>query len=628
MFRTHLLGPLSAVLLLSASYAQEPAPLITNIEHRHTISLNGDWHVIVDPYDAGSNGYRGPVEAKNTYFANARPKSKRDLVEYSFDKSPTLKVPGDWNSQWPQLFFYEGTVWYEREFEYHPQGDKQVFLYIGAANYAVRIGINGTIVCSHEGGFTPFNCNITRLVRDGENSLVISVNNTRRPDAVPTVMTDWWNYGGITRDVKLVEVPYYGFICDYSLQFQRGTPNRLVGRVQISRLPPSISPTEGGMHRDPQFIGIAVSISIPELKIAKTVTTEPHGNAEFEIPVGKVELWSPENPKLYDVEISSGNDTIQDRIGFRTIEVRGKDILLNGKPIFLRGVSIHEEAPYRSSRAYSEEDARTLLGWAKELGANFVRLAHYPHNENMLRIADRLGLLVWSEVPVYWGIDWQNPATLANAEAQLRDSITRDRNRASIIIWSVGNETPVTEPRTKFMHEMVATARRLDSTRLISAALQVQHREGATRVIDDPLGADLDVLGCNEYIGWYEGTADDADNASWKTPYNKPLIISEFGADAKYGFHGDKDTRFTEEFQANVYEHQIRMLDRIDFLRGTSPWILMDFRSPRRQLPGIQDYYNRKGLISDKGEKKKAFYVLQKWYEQEASSQLTVPSSQ
>jgi beta-glucuronidase len=420
-------------------------------------------------------------------------------------------------------------------------------------------------------------------------------------------MTDWWNYGGLTRDVELVKVPQE-FVQDYSLQVERGTRQRITGWVKLSAK--SAGP---------------ITVRIPELSIQQSAEPDESGIAKFTFEVAHLQPWSPENPKLYDVEISTATDSVKDQIGFRTIEVRGKDILLNGKPVFLRGVSIHEEAPYRSGRAYSEEDARTLLGWAKELGANFVRLAHYPHNENMLRMADRMGLMVWSEVPVYWGIDWENPSTLANAEAQLTDSITRDRNRASIIIWSVGNETPVTEPRTQFMRAMVATARKLDSTRLVSAALQVQHSEGSTRVIDDPLGADLDVLGCNEYIGWYEGTADDADKAAWKTPYDKPLIISEFGAGAKYGLHGDPDTRFTEEFQANVYEHQIKMLDRIDFLRGTTPWILMDFRSPRRLLPGIQDYYNRKGLLSENGEKKKAFYILQKWYQEKAGSR--VPSS-
>lgn len=608
MFRRLIVAIIPA-LLAGIGHAQQPSPLITNVANRKTISLNGDWHVIVDPYDSGANSYRGPANAKDTFFANAHPKNKHDLVEYNFDKSPTIKVPGDWNSQTSQLFFYEGTVWYERTFQYHPDGSR-VFLYVGAANYASRVGVNGTIVCSHEGGFTPFNCEITSLLHDGENFVVISVNNKRQRDAVPTLMTDWWNYGGLTRDVELLEVPQ-SFVQDYSLQLGRGTPQRITGWVKLA-----------GHSAGP------VTVRIPELSLQESIDSDASGLATFSFNVSNIQPWSPENPKLYDVEISAATDTVKDQVGFRTIEAHGKDILLNGKPIFLRGVSIHEEAPYRSGRAWSGEDARTLLGWAKELGANFVRLAHYPHNENMLRTADRMGLMVWSEVPVYWGIDWGNPSTLANAEAQLTDSITRDRNRASIIIWSVGNETPVTEPRTKFMRQMVVTARKLDSTRLISAALQVQHSEGSARVIDDPLGADLDVLGCNEYIGWYEGTADDADKASWKTAYNKPLIISEFGADAKYGFHGDTDTRFTEEFQANVYEHQIKMLDRIDFLRGTSPWILMDFRSPRRLLPGIQDYYNRKGLISDKGEKKKAFYVLQKWYREKAGSQSPDPNPQ
>jgi beta-glucuronidase len=610
MFRT--LGFALVILLFPlVTLAQVPAPLIANIEHRKTISLNGDWHAIVDMYDSGYNGYRGPVDPKSTFFANAKPKTKRDLVEYDFEKSATLKVPGDWNSQWPQLFFYEGTVWYERTFEYHPNSQHRIFLYVGGANYESRLGVNGTIVCAHQGGFTPFNCEVTSQLRDGQNFVVISVNAKRQRDAVPTVMTDWWNYGGLTRDVQLVEVQQQ-YVQNYSLQLEKGSPQRITGWVQLgTHLPRESSPTETKP--------IPVTISIPELDLTKTGQTDASGRAVFDIPVTGLKLWSPEQPKLYTVRISIPSDSIEDEIGFRTIEVRGKDILLNGNPVFLRGVSIHEEAPFRSGRAYNDDDAKALLGWVKELGGNFVRLAHYPHNEHMLRMADRMGLMVWSEVPVYWGIDWENVATLANAKNQLSESITRDRNRASVVIWSVGNETPVTDPRTKFMREMVKAARSLDSTRLISAALQVQHTNGSTRVIDDPLGEDLDVLGCNEYIGWYEGTAEDADKAEWKTPYNKPLVMSEFGADAKYAFHADSDTRFSEEFQQNVYEHQLKMLSRIDFLRGTSPWILMDFRSPRRLLPGIQDYYNRKGLVSDKGEKKKAFYVLQKWYQEKST---------
>jgi beta-glucuronidase len=598
MLRNSGLAVLLVFLFSATTYSQAPAPLITNVEHRNTISLNGDWHAIADMYDSGYNGYRGPVDPKNTFFANAKPKSKRDLVEYDFEKSATLKVPGDWNSQWPQLFLYEGTVWYERTFKYHLNSGSRVFLYVGGANYESRVGVNGTIVCAHSGGFTPFNCEVTSLLHDGDNFVVISVNAVRKRDAVPTVMTDWWNYGGLTRDVELVEVPQ-SFVQDYSLQLERGSTGKISGWVKVD--------DKSGARQ-------SVRVLIPELAVEKTVEVGDSGVANFEFETKGLQLWTPENPKLYGVEIDLGTEKLKDEIGFRTIEARGKDILLNGKPVFLRGVSVHEEAPFRSGRAHSDEDAKTLLGWVKELGGNFVRLAHYPHNEHMLRMADRMGVMVWSEVPVYWGIDWENAATMANAKNQLTESISRDRNRASIVIWSVGNETPVTEPRTKFMREMVKTARVLDSTRLISAALQVQHSNGTTRVLDDPLGADLDVLGCNEYIGWYEGTAEDADKATWKTPYDKPLVMSEFGADAKYGYHADAETRWSEEFQENVYQHQLKMLDRIDFLRGTSPWILMDFRSPRRLLPGIQDYYNRKGLVSDKGEKKKAFYVLQKWY--------------
>jgi beta-glucuronidase len=256
-----------------------------------------------------------------------------------------------------------------------------------------------------------------------------------------------------------------------------------------------------------------------------------------------------------------------------------------------------------------------LLEWAKELGCNFVRLAHYPYNETMIRLADRMGLIVWEEVPVYWGIAWENPSTLENAEEQLRDVIARDHNRASIGLWSLSNETPISPSRTEFLKTMAAYARTLDDTRLITSAMNHPEKTGPDiRSLNDPLGQYLDVLGLNEYLGWYEGRPEDADHTEWKTAYDKPLIMSEFGGGAVYGKHGDADTRFSEEYQANLYEHQLKMLRRIPSLAGMSPWVLMDFRSPRRPLAGIQDYHNRKGLISDRGQRKQAFYVLQKFY--------------
>ena len=216
----------------------------------------------------------------------------------------------------------------------------------------------------------------------------------------------------------------------------------------------------------------------------------------------------PAHPKLYDVALVSGADKVHDSIGFRTIETHGTQILLNGKPIFLRGISMHEEAPMRGGRAFTQQDAETLLGWAHELGCNFVRLTHYPHSENMTRLADRMGLMVWSEIPVYWDIDWENPATLQNAKNQLRDMIARDHNRASVIFWSLSNETPVKPERTTFLHALADTARQLDSTRLITSALNHVDESGPdTRTLSDPVGEYLDVLGINEYQGWYWGSS-------------------------------------------------------------------------------------------------------------------------
>jgi beta-glucuronidase len=359
--------------------------------------------------------------------------------------------------------------------------------------------------------------------------------------------------------------------------------------------------------------GEKAEVEIPDLHAKASADIGADGRAALHFNVQGLERWTPELPKLYKVVIRAGSDSIDELIGFRTIETRGTEILLNGKPIFLRGVAIHAEAPYRTGRAWSDKDAETLLGWAKELGCNYVRLAHYPHDETMLRSADRMGLLVWSENPVYWALEFDNPKVLAKAEQQLDEEINTSRNHAAIILWSMANETPNTAARTQFIETLATRARGLDPTRLITAALLVRGK-GDAKIVDDPLGQALDVIGINEYIGWYEGHPESADTTRWQIAYQKPVIVSEFGAGAKAGLHGAENDRWTEEYQANVYRHQLPMLNKIPQLRGMSPWCLMDFRSPNRPLVGIQDEFNRKGLISDQGQKKMAFYVLQKAY--------------
>jgi beta-glucuronidase len=589
------------VRLAWAEPASAHAPIVmTGSDRRPAMSLEGEWGSIVDPYFAGLYSFHHE-EKKDGWFLNRKAKPGDPFpIEYDFAKAPKIKVPGDWNTQRAALFFYEGPIWYERDFSYQPKEHTRIFLHVGAANYRSYLWVNGQKACEHEGGYTSFNCEVTSAVHAGQNFVVAAVDNTRHEDNVPTLETDWWNYGGLTREISLIEVPDT-FIDQYDLHLKRGEGSAIEGWVHV----------EGGQP------GVKVEVEIPELGAKTSAVSGGDGRTTIHFAVSGLERWSPDSPKLYKVQVRAGQDSIDELMGFRTVETRGTEILLNGKPIFLHGVSIHAEAPYRTGRAYTDKDAETLLGWAKELGCNFVRLAHYPHDETMLRAADRMGLLVWSENPVYWALQFDNPKVLAKAEQQLDEEIGTSRNHAAIILWSMANETPATEARTNFIETLASRARALDSSRLITAALLVR-AEGHTKIVDDALGKALDVIGTNEYIGWYEQHPETADVTEWRIDYQKPLIMSEFGGDAKAGLHGGDNDRWTEEYQANIYRHQLGMLNRIAQLRGMSPWVLMDFRSPNRPLVGIQDEFNRKGLISDQGEKKAAFFILQKAYEENA----------
>ena len=593
---------LAASGVLAASAANETLPLIQNVNAYEDCLLNGDWNYIVDVQEEGYYDYRmNPM--RNGFFINAKPQKPEDLIEYDFDKSPTMKIPSDWNTQDEKLFFYEGTVWFKKSFQAVPMTECRTLLYFGAVNYDCHVWVNGKKAGHHVGGFTPFNYDISDLLKKGENTIIVKVDNKRHAEDVPTQIFDWWNYGGITRDVKLVKVPLV-YMQDYNLQLSKAADKAKVREITFSA---QVSAKEAG-HK--------VVVNIPELKLEKQFTTDAEGQVSGTLKVAakKLQLWSPENPKLYRVDLTMDNSTTSDEIGFRTIETRGKQILLNGKPIFLKGISIHNEKPNGGGRANSVEDAHTLLSWAKELGCNFVRLAHYPHHEEMVREAERMGILVWSEIPVYWTIAWTNPNTFANAKQQLTDMIARDHNRANVIIWSIANETPHSAERDKFLGGLAKYARTLDNTRLISMAMEVTGASNYVNRLNDNMNEYVDVVSFNQYIGWYRDV-NDAPKMKWVIPYDKPVIISEFGGGARYGYHGAKNQRWTEEFQENLYKENTAMLDKIEGLAGTTPWILKDFRSPRRVLPGVQDYYNRKGLVSDKGEKKLAFYVLKKWYE-------------
>jgi len=586
----YLIVFMAAITIFSVT-AQEN--LITNIPGRETTNLNGKWKYLVDQIDDGSGDWNGLFKDSINVPPDAR-------VEYSYVYADWLYVPGDWNSQKCDLLRYEGVVWYRKRVDYYPDENKRQFIHFDGANYHTTVYVNGNKLGVHVGGFTPFNFEISDYLKEGENSFVVRVDNTRLPEGVPTMKTDWWNYGGITRDVNIIEVNET-FVQDYFIQLKKGSQNVLKAYIKLDK---EIKNSQ------------EVNIKIAELDLTIPVTIDGSDKGHFEQKVDGLDLWSPENPKLYDVQVAYGDEIINDQIGFRTIEVKGADILLNGKSVFLRGISIHEENPMRGGRAYHPADAEMLLGWAKDLNCNMVRLAHYPHNQHMLRAADRLGLLVWEELPVYWNIEFDNPETYEVAENQLHEAILRDKNRASIIIWSMANETRSTKERDKFVKNLFDFTRSMDDTRLVSAASYFSDKSTHTDLyIDDPFGEFADIMSLNIYNGWYTThEVNELDTINFHYKYDKPVFFSEFGAGAQYGNRGDKTEIWTEDFQAWYYGEKLKLLETIPEFRGCSPWILADFRSPRRWLPNVQDDWNKKGVISERGMKKKAFYVLQKYY--------------
>lgn len=583
--------------------------LIQNTYSRKSLSLNGKWHYIVDMYETGYYNYRWKPHdnsenpGNGAYFINAKAKKKSDLVEYNFDTAPTIMVPGDWNSQKEKLFYYEGSVWYKKSFNVpNYNTSKRYYLHFGAVNYRADVYVNGKKLGMHKGGFTPFNFEMTHLLKEKDNFVIVRVDNKRAADEVPTLNTDWWNYGGITRDVSVYELEKT-FIEDYRIQLSKTQKNMITGSIQLNGT---------------QKAKAKIEVSIPELKLKKEFVANKQGFVEFSFKAPKkLKRWSDTNPVLYKVQLSlQSGDVVEDKIGFRRIETQGADILLNGKKVFLKGICIHEENPMRGGRAYSIEDAHTLLNWVKELGCNFVRLAHYPHNENMVRLADEMGILLWEENPVYWTIQWENSKVYKKAEQQLIELISRDKNRASVIIWSMANETPQSEARYTFLSNLAKKTRELDNTRLISAALEDHYKKGVKNVmvVEDKFAKVVDVLSFNQYYGWYGGDIDNIKNIRWEVDIDKPIIISEFGAGAQQGFHADEQTRWSEEFQDLLYRETLPGLAKIPQLSGITPWILADFRSPRRMLTPYQEGWNRKGLISETGNKKMAFYTLQKFY--------------
>ena len=589
---TVLKGLLCLLLLSAAAVSHAATTYIQNVYGRHSTSLNGKWSAIVDPYDAGYN---------MRVFLDRKSRPSGNFYEYDFDGATRLNVPGDWNSQRDELKYYEGTVWYARHFNFTPTGHQRHFLYFAGVSNRCKVYLNGQLIATHEGAFTPFQVEVGDKLVSGDNLLVVAVNNTRRVDAIPAMSFDWWNYGGITRDVMLVTLPDT-YISDYFIRLDKHRSDLLLADVSLSR----------------PVAGQRIVVTIPGAGVKMQLTTDANGVASGRLSVRKLQRWSPDKPTLYATTITAPNDTVTEQIGFRNINVEKTKVLLNGQPVFLRGVSFHEEIAQRMGRATSMADAVALVTEAKNLGCNMVRLAHYQQNEYIVREAERQGLMVWQEVPVWQSIDFTNDSTLRKAQQMLRETILRDRNRCADCFWGIANETKNTPARNRFLAQLLKTGKEMDTTRLFVAAFDLANfdKQQDEFVMHDDFYPNLDLVGINKYMGWYAKWPKDPSQIRWNVAPGKPLLISEFGGEALYGQHGD-DTNpdsWSEDYQAKLYRDNLRMFENIPNLCGISPWVLFDFRSPTRLHSTNQEGWNRKGLISDQGQRKEAWYIMHDYY--------------
>ena len=551
---------------------------------RKTEKLDGIWNFSADVYETFLRKRFFEEETKDE-------KGRDKPVDFDFDHWEEVRVPSNWNLQKEKYWFFEGSGIYTRKFKFWKRSDgERVFLRIGAANYESRVWLNGELIGRHRGGFTPFAIELTGKLKE-ENRLIIQVNNERKLEQIPSINYDWFNYGGLYRSIELIRTPQ-AFIRDFKVFLEPDGTGKTIGvKVRI----------DGASQGDP------VRLEIPELGIGQDFPVDSQGQAEGRIEASP-ELWSPDSPKLYRVRLSFGEDSVEDEIGFREFRVSGKKLLLNGKEVFLKGVCCHEES-LENGRALTLKEQEAVLEKAKALGCNIMRLAHYPHSEQMAKLADKIGMMLWEEIPVYWALCFENAGTYDDARNQMTELVQRDFNRASVVIWGVGNENPDTDSRLEFMRGLNDCCKTLDKTRLTAAACLVNIDE---MKIIDRLCQYIDIVAINEYYGWYYRDYDGLRTIFENSPMEKPIVISETGADGIQGLFGDEEELFTENHQAKVYEKQFEIADQ--YVAGVFPWILFDFRSPVRLNP-LQGSFNRKGLLGeDKDYKKMAYDVVKDYY--------------
>ncbi len=573
------------------------------------------------------NGFREVIDLSGFFDFKLDPDNVGEEKNWQkgVESSRSIGIPGSWNEQFIDTRDYLGPTWHFKKF-YVPSSwkEKLVWFRIGAANYYAKVWINGEFIGEHEGGYLPFQFEVTDKVRFGkENFLSVKVDNQLSPERVPPgnipeeehprsvrqrsypdVNFDFFPYGGIHRPVYLFCTPL-DYIEDIAVTTSIEGKKGLI-KYRITK--------KGGEAKE-AFIHLGDENTRLEQK------TEFQGNmAEGELTIDEATFWSPDNPHLYEmvVELLSPEGAPIDEytlaIGIRTIEVKNDRLYLNGEPIFLKGFGKHEDFPIIGKGLNLPLIVKdySLMKW---IGANSFRTSHYPYSEEMMNMADKEGFLVIDEIPavgLFFGKG--NKRRLSLCKQYLRELIARDKNHPSVIMWSIANEPHSTKPEAKeFFRQLYQHTKKLDPSRLVTLVSMFGLKEEALAYVD--------VICLNRYYGWYTepGQLDRASHKlsreldSLYQTYKKPILLSEFGAGAIAGVHAHPAELFSEEYQAELIQKYCEVIESKPYMIGEHVWCFADFKTAQ---VAYRVALNRKGVFTRTRQPKLAAHLLRKiWIE-------------
>jgi beta-glucuronidase len=536
------------------------ARLILTHPKRVRLSLDGFWHFL-------------PV---------TKPTSKPPPARVYREQ---IAVPGAWESTFAHAH-YRGFAWYHRSFEVPGDQSVSLRLVFEAVSHTGKVWFDGRYLGEHRGAHTEFAFTVEQ-VKPGRHEIAVLVDNTYGPHMPLFYPTqDIQLYGGLTRSVYAEVLPESPL-------------------TAVSAIPQK---TVRGWVLDVRGVPRSATVALNEAIIGKGPGLHR---------VGNIELWSPEHPRLYTVRVSTSTDVWQERVGFRTIAVRGRQLLLNGKPLFLQGVNRHEFHPDFGSAVPATVHVRDIE-ILKKLGANFVRGSHYPNDPLFLDLCDEHGLLFWEELS-HWQprkCDFADPLFLALSLAQADEMVRQHRHHPSIILWGMCNELESEIPAARrVVRSMANRFRKLDPTRPVTFA--------TNRVANDQCLDLVDVISLNIYPGWYVGgleqtvemTQRDIQTAV-RRGGRKPIILSEFGGAALTGVRSFESRKWTEGYQADLVRRVIVTAQQSGLVSGVAIWQYCDVRTSADLWYGRPREYNNKGIVTMYREPKEAWHAVREQFRQ------------